>query len=297
MRKLIVRIKGGLGNQLFCYAAARRLALVNDAELVLDTVTGFARDYQYRRQYALDNFLIPCRKATPQERMEPLERVSRGIVKFMSQKKPFEKRFYLEQEGVEFDSRLLDLKITGTRYIEGYWQSESYFKDIEPTIRKDLTFVPPKDVLNHNLKEKILSGNAVALHVRWFDSPGTARAHNVSVMYYRRAIEYIEQKVCSPHFFLFSDDPGSAFSQLPLSGRQVTVINHNNASAMAYADMWLMTHCRHFITANSTFSWWGAWLASNVDKIVVAPCVKLSGITSWGFRGLIPNDWITLENK
>ena len=85
--KLIARIKGGLGNQLFCYAAARRLALVNNAELVIDDVTGFVRDRQYRRQYALDRFQIPARKATPAERMEPFERYRRGVAKFVARRR------------------------------------------------------------------------------------------------------------------------------------------------------------------------------------------------------------------
>ena len=99
MAKVIARIKGGLGNQLFCYAAARRLALVNGADLMLDDVTGFARDYQYRRRYALDHFNIMARKATPAERLEPFERLRRGVARAISRRLPFERRMYLEQEG------------------------------------------------------------------------------------------------------------------------------------------------------------------------------------------------------
>ena len=94
MNKIIPRIFGGLGNQLFCYAAARRLALVNDAELVIDDVTGFARDREYRRQYMLDRFRIPVRKATPAERLEPFERYRRGLMKWLSRSKPFMERHY-----------------------------------------------------------------------------------------------------------------------------------------------------------------------------------------------------------
>ena len=82
MNKVIARIKGGIGNQLFCYAAARRLALVNNAELVIDDITGFVRDRHYNRKYALDHFHIPCRKATPAERLEPFERYRRGVMKW-----------------------------------------------------------------------------------------------------------------------------------------------------------------------------------------------------------------------
>ena len=110
-RKIITRIKGGLGNQLFCYAAARRLALVNSAELVIDDVTGFVRDHNYRRRYALDHFHIPARKATPAERLEPFERYRRGLMKWSSRRKQFAERRYVEQEGEDFDHRLLALKV------------------------------------------------------------------------------------------------------------------------------------------------------------------------------------------
>jgi len=119
MKQIITRIKGGIGNQLFCYAAARRLALVNNAELIIDDVTGFARDRQYRRQYMLNRFQIPVRKATPAERLEPFERYRRGVAKWLSHRKAFTERRYLEQEGLDFDERLLSLRINGTVYIDG----------------------------------------------------------------------------------------------------------------------------------------------------------------------------------
>lgn len=290
--KVITRIFGGLGNQLFCYAAARRLALVNDAELVIDDVTGFARDREYRRQYMLDRFRIPVRKATPAERLEPFERYRRGLMKWLSRSKPFMERHYLEQEGQDFDKRLLALKVKGTLYLEGYWQSEDYFKDVEQTIREDLQITPPMDRLNQRMAEKIHNSLAVALHVRWFDAPDSTTIHNASADYYQQAINLIEQKLESPHYFLFSDNPEAARAKLTLPQDRVTCVSHNQGDENAYADLWLMNQCQHFITANSTFSWWGAWLGDNPDKIVVTPSFKLRGITSWGFDGLIPADWI-----
>jgi hypothetical protein len=93
--KITPRIFGGLGNQLFCYAAARRLALVNNAELVLDDVSGFTYDDFYQRHYQLDHFSIPCRKATPAERLEPYHRVRRYLKRRWNQRKPFAQRAYL----------------------------------------------------------------------------------------------------------------------------------------------------------------------------------------------------------
>lgn len=295
MSKVITRIKGGLGNQLFCYTAARRLALINDAELVIDDVTGFSRDHQYRRHYSLEHFQITVRKATPAERLEPLERYRRGIVKFISRKKSFEQRSYIEQNGNDFDARLLDLKIHGTVYVDGYWQSEDYFKDIEQTIREDLKIIPPVDSVNTDMAKMIRERNAVAVHVRWFDEPSKETvSHNASKEYYLCAIEKIRKHVENPHFFLFSDDPVAAQRILCLPAEEMTCICHNKGEENAYADLWLMTQCKNFIIANSTFSWWGAWLSQYSTKTVIAPDTKLIGIAAWGFSGLIPESWIKL---
>jgi hypothetical protein len=110
---VVARAKGGLGNYLFCYVAARRLALVNCGELFIDDVSGFVRDGQYQRQYMLDHFNIPTPKATPAERLEPLERNRRGTPRWWSRRKPFGDRCYQEQEGLDFDERLLAFKTMG----------------------------------------------------------------------------------------------------------------------------------------------------------------------------------------
>ena len=292
MKKIITRIKGGVGNQLFCYAAVRRLAVTNKAELVIDNVTGFTRDHQYRRQYALDHFNILARKATPSERLEPFERYRRGVLKLSSRRKPFVKRRYLEQEGRNFDARLLFLKVKGTLYLEGYWQSEGYFKDVEQTIREDLRIIPPADPLNKRMAEEIRNSNAVALHVRWFGVPDSEGANNVLGDYYQRAIAFMESKVEAPYYFVFSDDPGAARERLALPEERVTFVSHNRGDENAYADLWLMTQCRHFITANSSFSWWGAWLGDSADKTILTPKLQIKSKAAWGFNGLIPDGWI-----
>lgn len=292
MKKIITRLKGGLGNQLFCYAAARRLALVNDAELLVDDVTGFVRDHLYQRKYALAHFNIPARKATPWERLEPFERYRRGVKKMFSKPRFFEKRHYLEQEGIAFDSRLLSVRVKHTLFLDGLWQSEGYFKDVEETIRLDLKIIPPMDDLNQTLAEDIGQRQAVALHVRWFDSPDSDAPYNVSADYYQRAIDLMENKLESPYYFMFSDNPEAARSVLDLPQDRVRFVSHNQGETNAYADLWLMTLCNHFITANSTFSWWGAWLGANPEKIVVTPKFQAEGKAAWGFDGLIPDGWL-----
>jgi len=295
VKKIITRIKGGLGNQLFCYAAARRLAMGNNAELVIDDVTGFARDYQYHHQYALDHFRIPCRKATPAERLEPFERYRRGVMKWLSRRKPFAKRRYLEQEGRDFDARLLTMNVKGTLHLDGLWQSEKYFKDVKATIRADLRIIEPSDKQNLCMAENIRSCcSAVAVHVRWFDDPGYVESHNVSANYYQRAIALMESKLGTPRYFLFSDDPEAARTKIVLPEDRMASVSHNRGDENAYADLWLMTQCQHFVTANSTFGWWGAWLAEYKKKIIIAPDISVRGITAWGFKGLLPDGWLRI---
>lgn len=293
--KLIPRLFGGLGNQLFIYAAARRLALVNNAELVLDDVSGFTYDADYQRHYQLDHFNISCRKATETERLQPFARVRRYLMRRWNQRKPFAQRSYLVQEGNDYDPRLLQYKPQGTIYLEGYWQSEDYFKDVEATILRDLQVTPPTDAANLAMAEQILHCTAVAVHVRFFDEPHAAGINNAPAGYYIRAVNAMEQLVPNAHYFLFSDQPDAARGAIPLPASRVTCVAHNQGDETAYADLWLMTQCKHFIIANSTFSWWGAWLANHADKVVLAPDFVIgNGKMSWGFKGLLPKKWIKL---
>ncbi len=295
MKKVIPRILGGIGNQLFSYAAARRLSLIHGAELAIDHVSGFERDFVYKQQYQLDHFSIPCRKATAWERLEPFSRYRRFLLRKTNQKRNFEQRNYLVQSGNDFDSRLLHIKPSGTMFLEGYWQSEEYFKDIEKTIRCDLKIIPPKDSLNLDLATKMRNCIAVAVHVRFFDHPTELGINNAPENYYERAVEKMETLVPDAHYFLFSDKIDAARARISLPDSRVTCVNHNQGDQNAYADLWLMTQSQHFIIANSTFSWWGAWLSENSGKHVIAPgFVMKEGKTAWGFKGLIPDSWIKL---
>ncbi len=289
----VVRMKGGLGNQLFRYAAARRLALANDTELVIDHVSGFVRDRRYRRTYQLDHFRIPCRKATPAERLEPMGRLRRAILRSRSEGKPLDQRRYVKQQKLGFDERILALRMTGYRYLDGLWESERYFSDVADTIRRDLEIIPPADPENRRLADEIRGSLAVAVHLRWLHGHGDD-SYRLSRAYYRRAVARMEARLGSPHYFVFSDSPESARAVLELPERRVTFVSHNRGDDLAYADLWLMAQCRHFVIANSTFSWWGAWLAGRPDPIVLAPEFRSRGEAAWGFEGLIPERWESL---
>ena len=295
MSTIVARIHGGLGNQLFCYAAARRLALVNDAKLAIDDVSGFVRDSTYKRVYLLDHFNIPCDKATRAERLEPLSRYRRYLKRNYNRFRPFDGRSYIQQEGPDFEPRLLSVNPRGTVYLEGYWQSERYFKDVVATIRSELQIQPPTDAINQAVAAHIRSCLAVALHVRFFDSPTKEGINNAPEDYYTRAVAKMDTLAPGAHYFVFSDRPDIVRGRLPLPDSRTTYVAHNQGDASSYADLWLMQQCQHFIIANSTFSWWGAWLSAYVGKQVIAPgFVKRQGVMSWGFEGLLPDEWIKL---
>lgn len=293
--KVIPRILGGFGNQLFCYAAARRLALVNNAELVLDNVSGFVWDHDYQRHYQLDHFNIPSRKAIAAERLEPFSRIRRYLKRSCNNRKPFTERTYIQQEFIDFDPRLLQIKPRGKVYLEGYWQSEGYFNDVEATIRDDLRIKPPTDSVNMEMADCIRNHLSVAVHVRFFDAPETAGINNASDDYYARAVAQMEKMRPGAHYFVFSDRPDAARARIQLPEDRVTCVSYNRGDENAYADLWLMTLCSDFIIANSSFSWWGAWLAQSGNKVVIAPGFeKRDGLSSWGFKGLLPTSWIKL---
>lgn len=295
MNKVIVRVKGGLGNQLWCFAAARRLAMANDAELVLDDVTGFARDALYRRQYSLRPFRIPARLATPAERLEPFERARRFVHKQWSRRQPFAIRSYLEQEQLDFDERLLARRVEGTLRLDGLWMGEGYLQGSEEVIRRELEIdgasFPARAV---QMARRIRAADSVAIHVRWFDSPGQSSAFNAGARYYGAAIARIRSAIERPHFFVFSDRPDAAAALLGLAPQDSTVVDLGLAETDAYVDLWLMSQCRHFIIANSTFSWWAAWLGEREPNLTIAPRLAIDGKTAWGFKGLLPDRWLTL---
>jgi hypothetical protein len=292
--KVITLIHGGIGNQLFCYAAARRLASVNAAEMVIDDTTGFTRDFDYQRRYQLRHFQIPCRTATPSERLHPFPRIRRRLERAINRRRAFESRRYLLQEGVDFDPRLLTRRVRGTLYLEGYWQSENYFKDIEPVIRTELEITPPSDPLNLAVAAELQARPSVAVHVRFFDAPGHGM-NNAPADYYSRAVAKMETLAPGAHYFIFSDRPEMARARVPLPDQRVTTVSHNRGDSEAYADLWLMKQATHFIIANSTFSWWGAWLGARPQSIVIAPgFVMREGKAWWGFEGLLPERWIKL---
>lgn len=288
---IIVRLTGGLGNQLFQYAAARRLAQVNDAGLKLD-LSPFGRNPA--RAYALEPFNLQATIAAPQEvawfnGREKVRQVKRRLHNFL----PRQRWTWAAQSSGYFDPTILALK--GNVYLDGAWQSEKYFQDITPVVREELTFQEEPQAANRRLSEQIQQTEAVSLHVRRGDyaaDANTRRVHGLcSLEYYHAAVLYLLERIPAAHFFVFSDDPGWARENLRLD-TALTIVTDNSAGK-AYEDLRLMSQCRHHIIANSSFSWWGAWLGANPGKIVIAPRQWFAEF-EYDIQDIVPAEWMLL---
>ncbi|MDD4899954.1 MAG: alpha-1,2-fucosyltransferase [Candidatus Omnitrophica bacterium] len=284
---VIVKLTGGLGNQLFQYALGRKIAHLKAVELKLD-ISGF-KTYKLHK-YSLSHFNIIEEFASVHE----LARFNRkGLIPYLTERlKPYYKRCVVYDRHHYFDKNIF--KTNNDVYIDGYFQSEKYFSDIEPILRNEISFKVPPEGENMRLAELVGKNTSVSLHVRRGDyirDPLTFKIHGVCSMdYYGEAVRLIAQRTTKPHFFIFSDDPCWAEKNLNFD-YPVTFVTHNNADHN-FEDLRLMSLCKHHIIANSTFSWWGAWLNANPEKIVVAPKKWLNSPEFYDKRDLLPEPWI-----
>jgi hypothetical protein len=269
---IIVRIMGGMGNQLFQYALGRNLSIRNNTELKLDI-----SEYKLYKlhEYKLHHFNIKGNIATAEEvrRIKPsrLQVIDYAMYKIRRKFYPLHMQKVIEQRDFSYDRDVF--KIKDNCYLFGYWQSEKYFKDIPDIIRTDFTLKNAPDEQNLKMLEKIKNVNSVSLHIRrgdYISNPETFKVHNIlEIQYYMKALKLIVEKVQNPEIFVFSDDilwaRKNLESSLPLYFMDYNGIHRD------YEDLRLMKNCKHHIIANSTFSWWGAWLCENPRKIVIAP--------------------------
>jgi len=270
---IITRISGGLGNQMFQYAIAKAMAKKNSDIFKLD-ISFYPK--QTLRKYELNQFNIEENIASEKEcvklrgKEDFLFKVKRKLG--VENIRPSE--YYLEKEITIFDQNLWNKK--GNIYLDGFWQNEDYFKDIRDEILKDFTL---KDDISNEAKkylEDIKNSQSVSLHVRRGDYVQNAHTNSVhgtcDLEYYQKAIKYIEQNVENPIFYIFSDDIEWCKENFEFLENKVFI----DDTKSAFDDLELMKNCKHNIIANSTFSWWGAWLNQSDEKIVVTPKIWFS---------------------
>jgi hypothetical protein len=300
---IVVRLIGGLGNQLFQYALGRHLAEKNSTILKLD-ISGF-EEYKLHR-YGLHCFEIWQHIAT----LEEIETFKRNRVtgnsgvlskigkrlklSFYPTSEFYKNTIFLKENEFPFNPSVLESR--GNIYLEGYWQSEKYFIAIRDILLSEFTYKYEQDAHNKRIAEQIQTTESVSIHIRRGDfvlNPLTNQVHgSCSLEYYRGAVNHIVQKKPDCHFYVFSDDQAWVFENFKLE-YPVTLIDHNDASRN-YEDLRLMSLCHHNIIANSSFSWWGAWLNKDPGKIVCAP-ERWFNDPSMETKDLIPESWVKIQ--
>ena len=290
---VLVRLDGGLGNQLFEYAAGRAVALQTGRTLLLDPSPIARRPHG--RSYELHAFAIEERFVAPWElaairaaHSPRLPAIVRQAVRRVSPRS----WTLLRDPGTGFDPSLAN--VPGNVILEGGWQYADYARQIAPQLRRELV---PRFPLSQKLAavaQAIGSSQSVCLHVRRGDYVSDPTVHSVHGVqpadYFNAAARLIAERVRDPVFFVFSEDLDWAESQLSLPGRHWFV--RESAGLPPSADHRLMSGCRHFIISNSTYSWWAAWLGTAPEKIVIAPRRWFQSATAPA--GLIPPEWITI---
>jgi hypothetical protein len=289
---IISKIIGGLGNQMFQYAAGRSLSLRLGMRHLVD-LSSFDK-YKIHQGFELKNvFDCQVNIASEAECMELLGwQRNLNVQRILS--KPvasiFRRSSFVFEPNYNYwpDFEMINRSC----YLSGYWQSWRYFRNCENIIRRDFTFVQHSDAIFEKTKNLILGGESISLHVRRGDYVENLKAQNKhgssTLAYYNEAIENMAKGLSQPIFFIFSDDPGWAFDNIKMK-YSCHYINDNFGNA-SFKDMQLMSLCRHHIIANSTFSWWGAWLNANPHKRVIAPLKWFANAQH--VPDLFPDSWI-----
>jgi hypothetical protein len=267
---IIVRLTGGLGNQLFQYAAARRLSIWHNTPLKLDI-----QRPRSMRSYALGPF------RTIQSCVDSADMALHRTRVFGERiLRPYDPNFLNTPPHVCLD---------------GYWQSEKYFSGIESMIRQEFTIDREPEAKNREIAAQIAAAPSVSLHIRRGDYVSNPLYHSIhgtcTIEYYHRALRMLGENGCNAlRAFIFSDEPHWVAKNLQVSC-PATIVSHNGPEK-AYDDLRLMSMCTHHIIANSTFSWWGAWLSTSPGKVVIAQ--RRWFRVNYDTRDLIPSTWFTI---
>ncbi len=296
---VIVRLMGGLGNQMFQYASARALAHRRRQEIFLD-LSAFQTDSL--RTYQLAPFRIVANQIDSLTVQRLTGYRQPGVGGFLRRSfqyvKPYFKRSVVCQRvDLGFDAHFF--AVPNTVLLIGYWQSEMYFADIAPMIRAEFSLRGSLSSASQAVGQIIRGTNSISIHVRrgdYVSDPVVNKLNGMlSVEYYAIAIERMTTAIPTPHFFVFSDDIAWVRKSLHI-GHPTMYIEHNGPG-MEHEDLILMSMCRHNITANSSFSWWGAWLNTNPDKIVIAPQTWfVDPALSKTVQDIVPSSWLRIPN-
>lgn len=283
---ITVNVYGGLGNQMFQYAFGRSIAIKKGEELNIDVVLFDKYDL---RDFLLNRFNINAKQKTLHKCIVS-KRYLRKLFQITCLKFKIEIPIYFEKKEFSFDKRVY---LSNANYFYGYWQSYLYFDSIRNVLLNDFKLTNCLDEINTNFLCKIVRENSVSLHIRrgdYVSADFSKKGHGLCpISYYNTAIQFITDKLIQPTFYIFSDDINWVKDNLVIPFQTVFIDNNNNYPER---DIELMKNCKHNIIANSTFSWWGAWLNENPNKIVIAPKKWMNNLNMP--IELIPKNWIMI---
>lgn len=295
---IIVKLQGGLGNQMFQYAAGRALSIRKKTMLKFDLTYLLDRSPSLNivfRDYDLDifpNIQVPI--ATQDEVLALTQTFANNKLLRRIVKKTIGIKSYYREKSFKFDSHFTELP--SKIYLDGYWQSEKYFEREKDILTRDFVFAPLLLKENFQLVDEIKTTNSVCLNVRRGDFVSHAVSSSVlgfkGLDYITKAIQLIEDKVSNPNFYIFSDDIEWCRANIKIE-HPVTIVDHTHAGKKFADYLQLMTACKHIIIPNSSFAWWAAWLNNNPNKIVVAP-LKWFNDPALDSSDIIPKGWLRI---
>lgn len=287
----IVRIIGGLGNQMFQYAFYEAIKeQYGDAAVDVNSFD----NYNLHNGYELERiFGVKC-KYSDKLTVEKLKDNKSDFFSKLRRKIIGTKKSYYIEKDYSYDSDVFNLKLKKDLYFDGFWQTEKYFKHISNSIRNKLSFKEIDSGENMKILNRINNTESVSIHVRrgdYYSNPNAFKKHGgiCEIEYYNMAINIIKNKIKNPMFFIFSDDIEWVKKYININNK--VMVDLNTASE-SYRDMQLMSNCKYNIIANSTFSWWGAWLNDHKNKIVIAP--KKWFNYDINTKDVIPDEWIKI---
>lgn len=293
---IITNLLGGLGNQMFQAACGRAHSLRTGQSLKL-SVDQF-NGYRLHNGYEIAKvFRWQPALATSGELRDLLGWQSHPLVRRVLGRPAMRKwssRRWVNEPHLHFWPEALQRD--GPCYLHGYWQSERYFADFAAQIRADYAFAFDWDEADRAVLRQMRAGPCVSLHVRrgdYLSAKNTGLLVSLGLDYYQAALRHVVAQVPGLRCFAFSDDPEWVLRHLAPEVDRLTVVSHNRDSRSAH-DMRLMSQASHHIIANSSFSWWGAWLNPSPDKIVVAPRQWYHDETRHSSRDLVPETWVRL---
>lgn len=284
-RMKIVQLLGGLGNQMFQYAFYK--GLKQRFKKVKADISEFAT-YELHNGYELnDAFGIELDLISHREKKLYCNKNNEWAYSKLRTLLRLSNSVFIEEKEFQYDESIF--KDQESRYYIGYWQNERYFQDLRKPLLRDFTYNKPLSKTNSFLLSRIKNSNSVSIHVRRGDYIGHAQLGGIcDKAYYSRAIQIVESKVKNPFYYIFSNDIDWCKENLTLNSVHFC---EENSKKKSVVDLFLMSQCKCNIIANSSFSWWAAWLNENSEKTVVAP-KKWINAPNLNDSDVLPSSWI-----